>query len=158
MSLTNEKHATLIKPAMSKQKSHLRFWWKETGATLGYQIWMCTVLYYNLLKAIWKWNVDESRWLPGVLNYFLTRLWGRAEVWKPLPTSKDFSHSKKGWLDSFFKIFSNQDTISNGVSKQTWTWPQKINLISELYFYSQVIANTCMFSDINFFTLSCIIF
>ena len=45
-----------------------------------------------------------------------------------------------------------------GVSKQTWTWPPKITLISELYFYSQVIANICMVRDINFFTLSCIIF
>ena len=36
--------------------------------------------------------------------------------------------------------------------------PRKINFISELNFYSQVIANTCMVPDINLFTLSCIIF
>ena len=51
-----------------------------------------------------------------------------------------------------------QKIIYMGISKQTWTWPQKINLISEIHFYSQVIANTCMVRDINFFTLSCISF
>ena len=31
------------------------------------------------------------------------------EVWNPYPYLRIFSHSKNGWIDSFFEIFANQD-------------------------------------------------
>ena len=43
----------------------------------------------------------------GYSNYFLTECAARGL--KRLPISKDFSHSKNGWIDSFFEIFANQD-------------------------------------------------
>ena len=43
----------------------------------------------------------------GYSNYFLTECAARGL--KPLPISKDFFHSKNGWIDSFFEIFANGD-------------------------------------------------
>ena len=52
----------------------------------------------------------------GYSNYFLTECAARGT--KPLPMSKDFSHSKNGWLDSFFEIFANRDPFLRGFLPQ----------------------------------------
>ena len=43
----------------------------------------------------------------GYSNYFLTKC--EARGLKPLPISKDFSHSKTGWIDGFLEFFANWD-------------------------------------------------
>ena len=50
----------------------------------------------------------------GYSNYFSTECAVRGP--KPLPMSKDFSHSKNGWLDSFSIFFCKLRPISKGFS------------------------------------------
>ena len=91
-----------------------------------------SVLKMYARHPIWMWlslralpNPDELSTLTqifnstnsapgGYSNYFLTGYAARGL--KPLPISKDFSSSKNGWFNGFFRNFCKSGPISKGFS------------------------------------------
>ena len=69
-------------------------------------------------------------------NYFLTECAARGP--KPLPMSKDFSHSKNDWLDIFFLLnFRKSRPVSKGFLPQKrliWQYLCEMGLSSKAFF------------------------
>ena len=79
---------------------------KKSWVPPGWSVWMT----YCPLKGYWTWG--------GFSNYFLKECAARGL--KPLLISKDFSHSKNGWIDSFLKIFTNWESFLRVFLPQKW--------------------------------------
>ena len=97
---------------------------------------------FDLCKLVWLVQSPG-----GYSNYFLMKC--AAQGLKPLPLSKDFSHSKNGWIDSFLKFSQNRDPFLRVFLPQKWLILQFFRKFCEMghsskYFFFTKMGPMCL--------------